>query len=184
MLSLIVCVHLWGTQLKHLRIVVLCDNLSVCIAINSGKSRCKFLQSCLREICFVAASSEFEIRTQHISSVDNRIADHLSRWHKWEGHQQKFKNLAENMVTSECLVIEADCELKCEWYSIFDNFRWSDKGVNTWSQTVKQAGLMLKVSRKNLKIQWESFLMFCNYSSLCSLPVSMVSLQLYAVADF
>ena len=35
-------------------------------------------------------------------------------------------------------------------------------------------------TRKNLKIQWESFLLFCIYFELVSLPATTVTLQLYA----
>ena len=35
-------------------------------------------------------------------------------------------------------------------------------------------------SRKNLRIQWESFLMFCIYFNLCFLPASTHTVQLYA----
>jgi hypothetical protein len=75
--------------------VVLCDNMSVCIAVNTGKTRCVFLQKCLREICFIAATNEFEIRAEHLLSSDNRIADHLSRWHKHPSHEITFKQLTE-----------------------------------------------------------------------------------------
>lgn len=35
-------------------------------------------------------------------------------------------------------------------------------------------------SRKNLRIQWESFLLFCIYFNLCFLPASTNTVQLYA----
>ena len=35
-------------------------------------------------------------------------------------------------------------------------------------------------TRKNLKIQWEAFLLFCTYFHLVSLPVSTDTLQLFA----
>lgn len=35
-------------------------------------------------------------------------------------------------------------------------------------------------TRKNLKIQWESFLLFCLYFDLVSLPATTITLQLYA----
>ena len=35
-------------------------------------------------------------------------------------------------------------------------------------------------SRRNLKVQWESFLLFCTYFSFISLPASTETLQLYA----
>jgi hypothetical protein len=95
MLSLVICLKLWGTHLSKMRIVVLCDNMSVCIAVNTGKTRCVFLQKCLREICFIAATNEFEIRAEHLLSSDNRIADHLSRWHKHPSHEITFKQLTE-----------------------------------------------------------------------------------------
>lgn len=35
-------------------------------------------------------------------------------------------------------------------------------------------------TRKNLRIQWESYLLFCNYFSLVSLPATTNTLQLFA----
>lgn len=35
-------------------------------------------------------------------------------------------------------------------------------------------------SRRNLKLQWESFLLFCNYFKFTHLPASTETLQLYA----
>ena len=49
--------------------------------LNKGKTRDPFLQACLREIEFVAANGECEIRARHIPGVDNKIPDLLSHWH-------------------------------------------------------------------------------------------------------
>jgi hypothetical protein len=38
------------------------------------------MQSCLREICFLAASYEFVLKCRHLTTVENRLADLLSRW--------------------------------------------------------------------------------------------------------
>jgi hypothetical protein len=61
LLTIVVCVHLWHMTFKSKKIVVQCDNMAVCIALNSGKAKCKFMQKCLREIIFFAALNEFEI---------------------------------------------------------------------------------------------------------------------------
>ena len=51
-ISILVCLKLWGRYFKVLRIVVFSDNKSVCQIINSGKSRSEILQDSLREICY------------------------------------------------------------------------------------------------------------------------------------
>ena len=47
---------------------------------NSGRCRNAFINSCLREVCFLAATHEFEIRAVHLRGVLNSEADVLSRW--------------------------------------------------------------------------------------------------------
>jgi hypothetical protein len=42
--------------------------------LNSGFTKDEFMQCCLREICFIAATHEFEIRAKHIAGKENRIA--------------------------------------------------------------------------------------------------------------
>jgi hypothetical protein len=80
MLTVVVSLKLWSQELKGKRVVIFCDNQAVCIVINSGKAKSVFLQQCLREICFIAAVNEFQIRAEHLSSNNNRISDCLSRW--------------------------------------------------------------------------------------------------------
>lgn len=69
--------------------------------LKTGASRNCFLQSCLREICYIAALSNFDIKSQHISDCDNRIADKLSRWDLHDKFRRDFKQL-----TSDLEVIE------------------------------------------------------------------------------
>ncbi|CAG2220944.1 unnamed protein product [Mytilus edulis] len=90
MLTVVVCLKLWGTKLRGKRIIIKCDNQVTVTVINTGKSRNQFLQSCLREICFVAAINEFELRAVHIAGVDNRLADMLSRWHLHSNYAKTF----------------------------------------------------------------------------------------------
>ena len=59
------------------------------------------LSARLREICYLAAIFEFEIRLQHLDSQSNRIADHLSRWHFSEKHQNSFYELTKDFSLNE-----------------------------------------------------------------------------------
>jgi hypothetical protein len=104
LLTVIVCVKLWGSQWKGQRIVVACDNLVSVDVINSGRARDRFLLKCLRELLFLAASFEFEIRARHIPGVTNRIPDLLSRFKLNPRCQKKFFELTEHVQKSECLV--------------------------------------------------------------------------------
>ncbi|MES9902603.1 MAG: hypothetical protein ABW168_07960 [Sedimenticola sp.] len=114
LLAIVIALKLWGSQLNGKKVIMLCDNLSSCTVINKGSTRCDFLQSCLREICFLAALHEFEIRAKHISGVDNRVADYLSRWHLDSANAEKFLNEFGNKG-EECEVSLEDFHLTEYW---------------------------------------------------------------------
>ena len=59
---------------------------------------------CLRELAFIAAINQFEIRAIHLGSNENRIADHLSRWNLSECHRQQFYELTSEYKLTECVV--------------------------------------------------------------------------------
>ena len=61
-LAIVIAFRLWGCHWRGLRILVYCDNFSVGSSLNSGRVEDKLLASCLREIWFLAAVNEFEIR--------------------------------------------------------------------------------------------------------------------------
>ena len=69
--------------------MIKCDNQVTVTVINTEKSRNQFLQS-LKELLFVAARHEFEIRAVHILGEENRAADLLSRWHLSEFYARTF----------------------------------------------------------------------------------------------
>ena len=91
LLTVVVCLKLWGSHLKGRKLVIGCDNLAACIVVNSGKARCQFLQKCLREICFLASVFDFQVKAEHIPGVSNILADSLSRWHLDEAYQGRFE---------------------------------------------------------------------------------------------
>ena len=80
LLTIVISLRIWGHKFKGKRLVVHCDNLSSCLVLNKGSTRCSFMQACLREICFLAAVGEFELKAKHKEGVNNRLPDLLSRW--------------------------------------------------------------------------------------------------------
>ena len=56
-----------------------CDNAAVVSTLSSGKVKDRLLAGILRDIWFVAASFDFELRAIHLSGEENRAADLLSR---------------------------------------------------------------------------------------------------------
>eukprot|EP00058_Branchiostoma_floridae_P010309 XP_002595797.1 hypothetical protein BRAFLDRAFT_128087 [Branchiostoma floridae] len=53
----------------------------------------------------------FELRASHIAGTDNRIPDHLSRWHLSDTHRQQFELLTRDVNTVEIPISRDDFEL-------------------------------------------------------------------------
>ena len=90
LLTIVIALKIWGHKFKGKRLLVNCDNLSSCLVLNKGSTKCSFMQSCLREICFLAAVGEFEIKAKHIEGVNNRLPDLLSRWELDAKYRREF----------------------------------------------------------------------------------------------
>ena len=101
MLSIIICLKIWGKYFKGKRIQIFCDNEAVCQVISSGRARCELLQSGLREIAFLTATLEFEIKTVHLDSKSNRISDFLSRYHLSPSYETQFMQLTSQYNLNE-----------------------------------------------------------------------------------
>ncbi len=87
-----VAAKIWSAQWKGLRIQILCDNSATVSVINSGRCKDKLMLKILRELLYIAAVGEFEVRAEHIPGVLNRIPDNLSRWHLDQKHVEAFRN--------------------------------------------------------------------------------------------
>ena len=74
MLTIVVALKVWGPLLRHQKMIVFCDNLSTVRILHSGFTRNEFLQACLREICYIAAIYEFQLKAKFISGVEYRIS--------------------------------------------------------------------------------------------------------------
>ena len=58
LLTLMLCLKLWGRNWRGKRIVLHCDNMTAVIVLNTSRSHNRFLQNCLREICLLTARFE------------------------------------------------------------------------------------------------------------------------------
>jgi hypothetical protein len=115
LITVIVALKLWGIYFRGKRIIVYCDNLSVCQILNTGRSRSEGFQNGLREVCYLTAINECEIKAVHLSSEENRIADSLSRWHLGKKYQDDFKLLTKNSDIIECKVSKEMFEFLNNW---------------------------------------------------------------------
>ena len=100
LLSIMAALKLWGALLRGKRFILHCDNENSVHALNSGRSRAPGMQACLREIWFLSATYDFELRAAHIPGRNNTIADHLSRWHTAPSHEAQFHSLTADLVTT------------------------------------------------------------------------------------
>ena len=80
LLVLLVALKLWSYRLRGLKVRVYCDNESTVSVLNSGRCRDTVMLSLLREVVFVCAESSCMVRAVHVSGVNNRLADSLSRY--------------------------------------------------------------------------------------------------------
>lgn len=92
-----------------------CDNEVSCQVINTGRAYNNFLKSCLRELEFVVARFEFEIRANHIPGVSNRVPDALSRWHLGDEYRHKFVRLTSGLDAKEKFVYEGLFQFVNDW---------------------------------------------------------------------
>ncbi len=78
-LTIVVACKMWGDKWAGKRIVVQCDNEASVWVINTRKTRDDFMQSSMRELAFITARQEFEVKAVHVPGVSNTISDILSR---------------------------------------------------------------------------------------------------------
>ena len=73
--TIVVAVKFWAPVLQHQRFIISCDNEAAVTVINSGSTRDPFMQRCLRELWFLSAINDFDIRAWHIPGEHNSLAD-------------------------------------------------------------------------------------------------------------
>ena len=92
-----------------------CDNLSSVVVIQTGKARDPFLQACLRELVFLQARWECQIRVQHIRGEDNRLPDLLSRWESSPKYREEFFARTQGLQLREIYIYEGLFRFSHNW---------------------------------------------------------------------
>ena len=100
LIAICVALKVWGQKCRGLRIKMYCDNESVVQVINTGRAHDHILQDGCREVCWLAAKYQFEIRLTHISSRRNVIPDLLSRWPLGGKVRQQFRQINQQLRMS------------------------------------------------------------------------------------
>ena len=96
MLTVMVAVKHWFSDLANLRVKIFVDNQAVVALLNYGISRSPFLVACLREIQFYLASFNIELRAEYITSKNNVLADTCSRAFSNEIFYKNFNDMLNN----------------------------------------------------------------------------------------
>ena len=113
--AIIVAIKHWGYKLSGSNSLLQCDN-QVCVnCINEAKAKNPYMQALLREICFICAINDCQIRAVYIPTYTNRIADSLSRYHLSQQHRLEFTKLTRGLNKTEIHVQDSDFLLSNPW---------------------------------------------------------------------
>ena len=77
--AVVAAVLAWGHHLKNLRVILFCDNRSVCSMINTTSSKCKNCMILIRLLVLKCLNFNLRVYAKFVRSKDNKIADSLSR---------------------------------------------------------------------------------------------------------
>jgi hypothetical protein len=152
--TIVVSLKMWGKHFMGKKIVVYCDNEASVIVLNACFSKDMFMQSCLRDICYLAAVQGFEVRARHIVGFENRAADYLSRWHSNYRNTVNLKSCIEGGNYREVEVLE-------EFFMFSHDWQISELEILELQCKKYVAHAYAVGTYKNIKLQWESyFLLF------------------------
>ena len=109
LLAIFLCLRLWAHQWKGSRLQIFCDNQTAVLAINSGRAlNTPFIAHILRNIWWIASNFQLNLRAVHLSGVDNRLPDYLSRWHLDPKYEKLFYESTEAGRFEEVIVLDED----------------------------------------------------------------------------
>ena len=102
MITVMAAVKHWFSDLANLKVRIYVDNQACVALLNYGISRSPFMATCLREINFVLAKFNIEIKAEYIPSKQNHLADLCSRAFSSELYFRNFNKL----LCEKVLVLE------------------------------------------------------------------------------
>ena len=115
LLTVVVAAKVWGKKWRGMRIAIRCDNETSVTVMNTSRAYNSFLLGCLRELEFVAAKWEFEMKAVHIPGVENRIPDALCHWELGEEHRLRFREVTEGLGPKEIYVYPGLFKFMHDW---------------------------------------------------------------------
>jgi hypothetical protein len=77
--AVLVAIATFGARMSGTRLVLHCDNQVVVYSINGHTSRSPALMQMVRALYYICAHHQVDLRSQYITSLDNDVADALSR---------------------------------------------------------------------------------------------------------
>ena len=90
MVNILLALRLFHRQWSSRKVLIQCDNEAVVSVLKTGKTRDPYLGACARNIWYLAAGNDTDLRYVHIQGVNNVVADILSRW---QGSPQQWQVL-------------------------------------------------------------------------------------------
>jgi hypothetical protein len=100
LLTVMLALKIWSHRLVNKRVQVYCDNMVSVHVINAGRTKDKFLLAILREILFICAKVNCQIKARHIAGQDNRLSDILSRAHLGQAARDRVGQVMDSSWTS------------------------------------------------------------------------------------
>ena len=101
--AIVIAITTWGKQLASKRLLIYCDNLSICYILQKGTSKSEIIMDLVRQLFYICAQYNIELSAKYVSTVNNGIADSLSRL-----QFNRFRSLAPCANTFMTLPIHAD----------------------------------------------------------------------------
>ena len=93
MLNVVVALRLWAPIWSGKKMQVFCDNMNTVTALQTGRTRDLYMQSCVRTIFLITVKFDVELLICHCPGVELVAADSLSRVHTSERFQVILEKL-------------------------------------------------------------------------------------------
>ena len=112
MVNILLAVRLFKRQWSSRKDLIQCDNEAVVSVLKTGRTCDPYLGACARNIWYLAAKADIDLRYIHIKGVNNVVADVLSRWQgtpqQWQVLHNHFEKPLWLNVSHELLDIDPE----------------------------------------------------------------------------
>jgi hypothetical protein len=79
LLTVMIALKLWASHFSNKRLKIHCDNEASVQVINTGRTKDRQMLSIVREIAFISAVHNIQVKGTHVKGVENTFSDLLSR---------------------------------------------------------------------------------------------------------